>query len=1584
MLLLFQQDFTSTDTIIVQHDLNQDVEIRVVDDTNTINNNLVERLEFDGVDPYNKVTVYLKSVTSGRVQILDKEIVIVTALDKVKLDTISEGAQDNTASNYGVGGVGLYDSKDGYDLRFRNINVGSTKISITLDNANHEVDIDVVEGYLAHQNLSGAGTNTHSAIDTHIGNTSNPHTVTAGQVGNTIAQWNANKLEGYGILSIQPIDGYALVWNNGISLWEPNVVFPAGHASTHISTGDDPIDNVVSGGASGLMIGADKFLLDAYLPSYNEKNALVGSYGTPSGSNKYVTSTDPRLKHGKVITVALTGGDFTSIKAAIDSITDASIVNPYVVKIEPGVYSEDPFTLKSFVGVIGQGDEFWGVSISTTNNSAHFITGAAASSLQRVSVTGPSGTGYAAIDYSTTSPIPFEVRDVLIRKGYYGLYCHPSGFGMINAFSIVPTYIGTNMNKFIYATDYGRISCFSCACAGPPPYTVAYGYYIDGANADVSLDLCTFGVVGGVGAFVDNGARLRANACSFSTGSNAFECGSNGTNTRAFVSGTTIGESFTYDFKINTSTSVVSFNGVGHRDKLLVPVDTNFSASFTDPTDGYQGQVVLGELWFGNTEYSFALGSYSKNVASSGLFVGGSMSVHSGLEINVFEGYGYINNGTKVYDVSWADSYLTLTANQEQSWIVVEDDGYVAEVLAAPDETQVIVLGTAVTGSSSVYILSGRSVFLAQHLPSTHVYYRDVIGPISVSGCAVTKHATTSLEMNVDSGTYYVFDNRKTAIAATPATFTYWYRKSGGGWNKVTGQTEIDSEHYDDGSGTLAHISLLQYKGDLLYLIDNGSSTEYHCVYAQETAILSGSITMNPVSPDILTKNALRLARIVVQDGSNNITSITDQRPKLGQLSSGSTAITAHGDLTGLSNNDHTIYQLRTEKNSASGYCGLDAGTKVSYTYLPFTSTAPSQITVTSAVTGSSNQICFSDHVHSVSVAVASSLSVGGSNSEGDATSLSRSNHLHSLPAFGTASGTFCQGNDSRLSDDRTASGLRSATTIVSISSATAPSAGQVLKATSSTAATWQTDNTPPLSDTAPVDVLVQTAAAGISTEASRRDHAHNVSVGSPVSVGTANADGAATSLARSNHVHSGLTRGANDFSAFTLKSTLAAADVILLEDSAAAGVKKYTTVASFHGDFTNGGDVAAAARSLGNNSAYDLYLRTNSANVVQVTSSGTLRVLGDAGYLYSERYIMGAGPDLSCIPVVGGQSVISTWWGLQLVGNKQSNVEYTPTNYGGAADFSVIIPNQQAASIGLVIQGQTAQTGDLVRWRNSSSTVLSKVTPDGLIVAPNINNCRRVRVATTTAITLTGAQTIDFISVVAGDLVLVKDQGTGSQNGIYVCSAGAWVYASDWQTGFVFAETYVSVSEGVAGGHTTWRVNNTGAITVGTTAIVFTRIFLSRDAGDINSFTGKTTVVGSDILLIEDSEAAYVKKKILLSYLPKKWPFSKVLTVDATSTNADYSTIQAAINAASAGMTILINPGSYTETISLKDGVDLIGLGGAGIGYPNTITYGVWITRSVSASTDLITLTSGSCSISNIGIKLVRTALFVVEPSSN
>jgi hypothetical protein len=122
----------------------------------------------------------------------------------------------------------------------------------------------------------------------------------------------------------------------------------------------------------------------------------------------------------------------------------------------------------------------------------------------------------------------------------------------------------------------------------------------------------------------------------------------------------------------------------------------------------------------------------------------------------------------------------------------------------------------------------------------------------------------------------------------------------------------------------------------------------------------------------------------------------------------------------------------------------------------PFTSTAPVNVTKATAAVGTAVEAARQDHKHDVTTAAPSSLSAGGSNTEGTNTSLARSDHIHQLPAYGTGAGTICQGNDSRLADDRTTSGLRSATTVVGVSSATAPTAGQILTATSDTAATWQ------------------------------------------------------------------------------------------------------------------------------------------------------------------------------------------------------------------------------------------------------------------------------------------------------------------------------------------------------------------------------------------------------------------------------------------------------------------------------------------------------------------------------------------------
>src|ERR1700693_1404543 len=55
--------------------------------------------------------------------------------------------------------------------------------------------------------------------------------------------------------------------------------------------------------------------------------------------------------------------------------------------------------------------------------------------------------------------------------------------------------------------------------------------------------------------------------------------------------------------------------------------------------------------------------------------------------------------------------------------------------------------------------------------------------------------------------------------------------------------------------------------------------------------------------------------------------------------------------------------------------------------------------------------------------------------------------------------------------------------------------------------------------------------------------------------------------------------------------------------------------------------------------------------------------------------------------------------------------------------------------------------------------------------------------VVSTTNITLSGTQTIDGVTVVAGNRVLVTAQSTGANNGIYIVASGAWTSSTDFNS---------------------------------------------------------------------------------------------------------------------------------------------------------------------------------------------------------
>jgi phage-related tail fiber protein len=112
------------------------------------------------------------------------------------------------------------------------------------------------------------------------------------------------------------------------------------------------------------------------------------------------------------------------------------------------------------------------------------------------------------------------------------------------------------------------------------------------------------------------------------------------------------------------------------------------------------------------------------------------------------------------------------------------------------------------------------------------------------------------------------------------------------------------------------------------------------------------------------------------------------------------------------------------------------------------------------------------------------------------------------------------------------------------------------------------------------------------------------------------------------------------------------------------------------------------------------------------------------------------------------------------------------------------------------------------------------------------------VKVATTANLTaLSGPQTIDGVSTSPGDRVLVKNQTTGSQNGLYQVAVGAWTRTTDFDANAeVTGGAFVFVEEGTANADSAWVLTNDGTTTVGTTALSFTQF---SGAGQITAGTG-------------------------------------------------------------------------------------------------------------------------------------------------
>lgn len=121
--------------------------------------------------------------------------------------------------------------------------------------------------------------------------------------------------------------------------------------------------------------------LDSHPSDHNNLADAVIALETKVGVNSSaVTSTidykltnsssiNPGHKHRyqQILTVAKSGGDYTSIQSAIDSISDNSSSKRYLIRVMPGLYTEQ-ITMKAFVDIRGAGKHATQLQFTGNNN----------------------------------------------------------------------------------------------------------------------------------------------------------------------------------------------------------------------------------------------------------------------------------------------------------------------------------------------------------------------------------------------------------------------------------------------------------------------------------------------------------------------------------------------------------------------------------------------------------------------------------------------------------------------------------------------------------------------------------------------------------------------------------------------------------------------------------------------------------------------------------------------------------------------------------------------------------------------------------------------------------------------------------------------------------------------------------------------------------------------------------------------------------------------------------------------------------------------------------------------------------------
>lgn len=331
------------------------------------------------------------------------------------------------------------------------------------------------------------------------------------------------------------------------------------------------------------------------------------------------------------------------------------------------------------------------------------------------------------------------------------------------------------------------------------------------------------------------------------------------------------------------------------------------------------GLIVVGDFVHGNTAgQETSMSKVLQQQSTMGLMSGGAIS-YLGLNVTVTAGTGYVSIGSHPTDylqyTTWSTQTISVSANSA-TYLYIDASGTLAISLSLPNTYQNVFIGKVLSNGTSVYLIqpiANEAYHIGNQL---HDFIVNALGPVYVTGSIVSENSTPR-RLDVTSGQYYYGTHEFNPSAGLAIFFTEFYRNGLGGYTKGSTTQDLASSvnnwQYDNNSGGLVLIPATKFAKHSLYIVNDGANQQYFLVYAQAfyDSLVQAEAALLPTPPPFFNNNMVLIASIVVGQGLP-LQQIRDERPVVQYKASGISASAVHGNLLGLSADDHPQY-FRTD-----------------------------------------------------------------------------------------------------------------------------------------------------------------------------------------------------------------------------------------------------------------------------------------------------------------------------------------------------------------------------------------------------------------------------------------------------------------------------------------------------------------------------------------------------------------------------------------------------------------------------------------------------------------------------------------------